>query len=90
MEVPANLERYIAKKGSVTIDGVSLTVNEVGAGWFEINIIPHTMQETIIKEYKVGTIVNLEVDLIARYLERLLPGLDPADARETLSGNSDT
>lgn len=89
IEVPESLERYIAKKGSVTIDGVSLTVNEVGAGWFEINIIPHTMQETIIQEYKVGSVVNLEVDLIARYLERLLPGLDPAGARETLSGNSD-
>lgn len=74
LELPAALERYIAEKGSVCIDGVSLTVNNVGQGWFEVNIIPHTMQETIISEYKVGTQVNLEVDLIARYLERLLPG----------------
>jgi len=73
IEVPVNLERYIAEKGSVCIDGVSLTVNTVGTGWFEVNIIPHTMQETIISEYEVGTAVNLEVDLIARYLERLLP-----------------
>lgn len=74
IEVPAVLERYIAEKGSVCIDGVSLTVNNVGQGWFEVNIIPHTMQETIISDYKVGTQVNLEVDLIARYLERLIPG----------------
>lgn len=74
IEVPSVLERYIAEKGSVCIDGVSLTVNNVGQGWFEVNIIPHTMQETIISDYKVGTQVNLEVDLIARYLERLLPG----------------
>lgn len=73
INVPATLERYIAEKGSITIDGVSLTVNGVFSGGFEINIIPHTLQETIIKHYQVGTKVNLEVDLIARYLERLLP-----------------
>ena len=78
-EVPADLERYIAEKGSICIDGTSLTVNNVAqaggeqADWFEVNIIPHTMQETIMSNYKVGTKVNLEVDLIARYLERLLP-----------------
>ena len=72
--VPVELERYIAEKGSICIDGTSLTVNSVGPQWFEVNIIPHTMQETIISHYKTGTIVNLEVDLIARYLERLLPG----------------
>ena len=72
--VPSNLERYIAEKGSICIDGVSLTVNEVSQGIFEVNIIPHTLEETIIKDYQVGTRVNLEVDLIARYLERLIPG----------------
>ena len=78
-EVPAGLERYIAEKGSICIDGTSLTVNNVAqaggeqADWFEVNIIPHTMQETIMSNYKVGTKVNLEVDLIARYLEQLLP-----------------
>jgi riboflavin synthase len=71
--LPTELEKYVAEKGSICIDGTSLTVNSVGDGWFEINIIPHTMQETILSEYKVGTQVNLEVDLIARYLERLLP-----------------
>lgn len=74
IEVPTALDRYIAEKGSVCIDGVSLTVNNVGPGWFEVNIIPHTMQETIISEYQAGTEVNIEVDLIARYLERMLPG----------------
>ncbi|PHS31464.1 MAG: riboflavin synthase [Methylophaga sp.] len=72
-EVPAGLERYIAEKGSICIDGTSLTVNNVAGNWFEVNIIPHTMQETIMSHYQVGTKVNLEVDLIARYLERLLP-----------------
>lgn len=85
IEVPAVLERYIAEKGSICIDGVSLTVNKVGERWFEVNIIPHTMQETIISEYLAGTIVNLEVDLIARYLERLLPGQDTGISRDTLA-----
>jgi riboflavin synthase len=74
IEVPTDLERYIAEKGSICIDGTSLTVNNVGPAWFEVNIIPHTMQETIISDYQSGSVVNLEVDLIARYLERLLPG----------------
>lgn len=85
-EVPAVLERYIAEKGSICIDGTSLTVNQVGSGWFEVNIIPHTMQETIISDYQTGTVVNLEVDLIARYLERLLPGQkDQGITRDTLT-----
>lgn len=71
--VPAELQRYIAEKGSICIDGASLTVNKVTPSGFEVNIIPHTLQETIIKGYQVGSKVNLEVDLIARYLERLLP-----------------
>jgi riboflavin synthase len=59
-------------KGSICIDGTSLTVNKIANTDFEINIVPHTQQQTIIKNYKPGTQVNLEVDLIARYLERLL------------------
>ncbi len=59
-------------KGSICIDGTSLTVNKISNKEFEINIVPHTQQQTIIKNYKPGTKVNLEVDLIARYLERLL------------------
>ena len=66
------LMRYIAAKGSVCVDGVSLTVNEVDATGFTVNIVPHTMQQTAIGAYVVGTRVNLEVDILARYLERLL------------------
>ncbi len=71
-EIPAEYRRYVAKKGSVSIDGVSLTVNEVSGAGFEVNIIPHTAEMTIIGGYTVGTVVNVEVDLVARYLERLL------------------
>ncbi|MFK8018535.1 MAG: riboflavin synthase [Pseudomonadales bacterium] len=70
--VPENLSRYIAKKGSVTIDGVSLTVNEVEGNEFSVNIIPHTQKETIFHCYQVATTVNIEVDVVARYVERLL------------------
>ncbi|HAO23669.1 MULTISPECIES: riboflavin synthase [unclassified Methylophaga] len=85
IKVPAELERYIAEKGSITIDGVSLTVNGVFEGGFDINIIPHTLEETIIKHYQTGTKVNLEVDLIARYLERLLPQADSTISRDFLT-----
>jgi len=78
IEAPDNLKRYIAVKGSVCIDGTSLTVNTVNDNEFSVNIVPHTQQQTIIKTYTPGSRVNLEVDLIARYLERLLqsPGMD--------------
>ncbi|MDX1750666.1 MAG: riboflavin synthase [Methylophaga sp.] len=85
IKVPTELERYIAEKGSITIDGVSLTVNGVFAGGFDINIIPHTLEETIIKHYQTGTRVNLEVDLIARYLERLLPQTGSTISRDFLT-----
>lgn len=71
-EIPKEYARYVAKKGSVCIDGVSLTVNEVSGNTFELNIIPHTADVTIIDAYANGTVVNVEVDLLARYLERLL------------------
>ena len=70
--IPAEFARYVAKKGSVTVDGVSLTVNAVKGSVFEVNIIPHTAEVTIIGGYAVGSRVNIEVDLLARYLERLL------------------
>ena len=74
-QLPADLARYVAKKGSVCIDGTSLTVNDVDADKFGVNIVPHTLENTIMGSYQPGTSVNLEVDLIARYLERLmLPG----------------
>ncbi|MFV2003906.1 MAG: riboflavin synthase [Gammaproteobacteria bacterium] len=72
IRAPQELKHYIAMKGSICIDGISLTVNKITNTDFEINIVPHTQQQTIIKNYKSGTKVNLEVDLIARYLERLL------------------
>lgn len=74
IEAPAVLARYIAHKGSICIDGTSLTVNKVDGARFELNIVPHTLQETIMGTYAAGSEVNLEVDLIARYLERLLLG----------------
>jgi len=74
IEAPGELARYIAHKGSICVDGVSLTVNTVDGPCFDLNIVPHTLDETIIVHYQPGTRVNLEVDLIARYLERLLLG----------------
>jgi riboflavin synthase len=72
--VPPELARYIAHKGSVCIDGVSLTVNEVSGNEFGVNIIPHTAERTTLNEYTPGRKVNIEVDVISRYLERLLEG----------------
>jgi riboflavin synthase len=74
IEAPQELARYIAHKGSITVDGTSLTVNAVDGVRFELNIVPHTLQETIMGSYVAGQRVNLEVDLLARYLERLLLG----------------
>lgn len=85
VRAPKALAKYIAHKGSITIDGTSLTVNAVNGDVFELNIVPHTLAETIIGGYQVGTLVNLEVDLIARYLERLLLGEQAAQPSSTLS-----
>lgn len=85
IEAPAELARYIAHKGSITVDGVSLTVNAVKGAVFELNIVPHTLQETIIDEYQPGREMNLEVDLLARYMERLVLGEDAANAEASLS-----
>jgi riboflavin synthase len=74
IQVPDALARYIAAKGSICIDGVSLTVNAVEGATFELNIVPHTLAETTLCDYRQGRQVNLEVDLVARYLERLLQG----------------
>lgn len=72
IEAPADLARYIAQKGSICVDGTSLTVNAVEGARFELNIIPQTWEETVFSGYALGSEVNLEVDVIARYLERLL------------------
>jgi len=73
-ELAAELQHYIAQKGSVTIDGTSLTVNRVEENRFDVNIVPHTREKTIFQYYRPGTKVNIEVDIIARYLERLING----------------
>lgn len=83
-EVALDLARFIAEKGSICIDGTSLTVNHVGENWFEVNIIPHTMQETIIQYYRIGSVVNIEVDLLARYLDRLQNKSESVITKETL------
>jgi riboflavin synthase len=70
--LPDELARYVAEKGSICIDGVSLTVNAVAGSKFDVNLVPHTLKETILDGYQVGTRVNIEVDIIARYLERML------------------
>ena len=72
VRAPAELAKYIARKGSITVQGVSLTVNAVNGPEFEINLIPHTLQVTTLRHLKPGSRVNLEVDLLARYIERLL------------------
>ncbi len=71
VRAPQELAKYIAMKGSITINGVSLTVNRVTGTEFEVNLIPHTLQVTTLHELKPGTKVNLEIDLIARYVERM-------------------
>ncbi len=88
IEAPAELARYIAHKGSICVDGASLTVNSVNGNQFELNIVPHTLQETIMEGYAPGTRVNLEVDLVARYLERLLMGERAAEADSKSGGLS--
>ena len=75
-ETPPELARYVARKGSIAIDGVSLTVNEVEGREFGINIIPHTFEVTTIGGYAPGRRVNLEIDTIARYVERLMAAGD--------------
>lgn len=87
VNAPTSLAKYIAHKGSITVDGVSLTVNDVNGAEFMLWIIPHTLQETVIGTYKPGTSVNLEVDVVARYLERLMLGEKAAepDAKSGIS-----
>jgi riboflavin synthase len=72
VRVPRELTRYIARKGSICVDGVSLTVNRVDGDSFEVNLIPHTVQVTTLGRLAAGAKVNLEVDMIARYVERCL------------------
>ena len=77
LRVPADLSRYVARKGSICVDGVSLTVNRVADDDFEVNLIPHTLEVTTLKRLAAGVAVNLEIDLIARYVERMLAASGP-------------
>ncbi|MEZ9894864.1 riboflavin synthase [Vibrio lentus] len=74
VEMPAEISKYVAQKGSVTVDGISLTVNDLRKNAFKLTIVPHTSSETTIDQFNVGRKVNLEVDVLARYMERLLQG----------------
>jgi riboflavin synthase len=74
LKVPLPLAKYIAQKGSITLDGVSLTVNAVNKCHFDVNIVPYTLANTVIADYQPGALVNMEVDLLARYVERLVLG----------------
>ena len=86
LQAPDSLAKYLAEKGSIAVDGVSLTVNQVDGAKLVITLIPHSLEETIIGGYQVGTKVNLEVDVIARYLERLVLGDKAADSNQSDSG----
>ncbi|ORW09338.1 riboflavin synthase [Mycobacterium kyorinense] len=77
IELPAALARYVVEKGSITVDGISLTVSGLGEDWFEVSLIPTTRELTTLGRAPVGTAVNLEVDVVAKYVERLV--LRPAD-----------
>lgn len=79
VKAPTELAKYIAEKGSITVDGISLTINEVNGAEFRLTIVPHTLDVTTMQTFSVGQRVNLEVDVIARYLERLLLGEKAAE-----------
>lgn len=83
--LPASIARYVVEKGSIAINGISLTVAGLGEDWFEVAIIPHTMAETNIGSLKLGDSINLEVDILAKYVERLLVGLTTAKPTELTS-----
>jgi riboflavin synthase len=86
LRAPDVLAKYIAHKGSITVDGTSLTVNKIDGAEFELNIVPHTVAHTIMGAYQQGTKVNLEVDVLARYLERLMLGEKAAQSASGPSG----
>ncbi len=83
-ECSAELARYVAEKGSVALDGVSLTVNEVSARTFSVTLIPHTLAMTTLSELEAGSLLNLEVDLVARYVARFLSTEDPSNREASL------
>lgn len=85
IKAPDGLAKYIAEKGSICIDGISLTVNSVAGAVFDVNIVPHTLQKTSLGQTEAGSRVNLEVDLLSRYMERLLLGENAATDRQGIS-----
>jgi riboflavin synthase len=94
ISLPADLDRYVVHKGSVTVDGVSLTVSAIGGNWFEVSLIPETLKRTTLGAKQPGAEVNLEVDVIAKYVEKLLsPGLatpgTPRDMADETAGIPD-
>lgn len=80
VKAPDELAKYLAEKGSITVDGISLTINHLNGALLSLNLVPHTAQQTTIKQWQAGSQVNLEVDVLARYLERLLLGDKAAQA----------
>ena len=85
VQMPEELSRYVAQKGSITVDGISLTVNGLRKNAFKLTIVPHTSEETTMDEFHVGRKVNLEVDVLARYMERLLQGQQEAEPESRLT-----
>lgn len=90
IKAPDALARYIAEKGSITTDGISLTVNAIEGAVFDLNIVPHTVQETTVGAWAPGVRINLEVDILARYMERLLLGERAALPGANLAGDGIT
>jgi riboflavin synthase len=89
-EVAPDLNRYVIEKGSIAVNGISLTVNGCGEGSFDVNIVPHTLSETTVGSLKVGEEVNIETDLLGRYVEKMLKGFLTASATGTQSSRIDT
>ncbi|GEM75622.1 riboflavin synthase [Vibrio sagamiensis] len=85
LDMPESLSKYVAEKGSITVDGISLTVNELRKNAFKLTIVPHTSEETTIEQFQVGRRVNLEVDVLARYMERLLLGQQEASSQSKIT-----
>ncbi|MGL6027341.1 MAG: riboflavin synthase, partial [Vibrio sp.] len=85
VKMPAELSKYVAQKGSITVDGISLTVNDLRKNAFKLTIVPHTSAETTMDQFQVGRRVNLEVDVLARYMERLLQGQSESEPQSRLT-----
>jgi riboflavin synthase len=91
IELPPDLERYLVEKGSIAVDGVSLTVARVGPGWFAVALVPHTLEVTTLGERRPGDLVQLEVDVVAKYVERLVqPWSDGSAGAPTRAGAHET